>query len=79
MSEVTDEEQAAMAIKLADNVRELIRAEMRVALEDYGFLNHINLFNFSERLSPVLFSNVHLNYTFRDGVKGIIKEQMGKP
>jgi hypothetical protein len=35
--EVTDEEQAAMAIKLTDNVRQLIRDEVKAALEDWAF------------------------------------------
>lgn len=39
MSEVTDEEQAAMTIKLSDNVRQLIRDEVKAALEDWAFLN----------------------------------------
>lgn len=38
MSETTAEEQAAMAIKLADNVRELIRSEIKAALEDQTFI-----------------------------------------
>lgn len=38
MSETTAEEQAAMAIKLADNVRELIRSEVKAALEDQTFI-----------------------------------------
>ena len=79
MNEVTEEEQAAMAIKLAENVRELIRDEMKMALQDYAFLNLTNLFNFAERISPLMFSNATVNYAFRDGVKTIVREQMNKP
>ena len=78
MNEVTEEEQAAMAIKLAENVRELIRDEMKMALQDYAFLNLTNLFNIAERISPLLFTNATSNYAFREGVKTIIKEQMQK-
>jgi hypothetical protein len=38
MSETTAEEQAAMAIKLTDNVRNLIRSEVKAALEDPTFI-----------------------------------------
>lgn len=38
MEEVPEEEQAAMAIKLSDNVRKLIRDELKLALQDYEFL-----------------------------------------
>ena len=41
MSETTTEEQAAMAIKLADNVRALIRSEVKAALEDPVFVRSL--------------------------------------
>ena len=40
MSEVTAEQQAQMAIKLADSVRDLIRKEMLAAFEDPNFVYH---------------------------------------
>jgi hypothetical protein len=41
MSEPTEEEQAAMAIKLTDNVRALIRSEVKAALEDPVFVRSL--------------------------------------
>lgn len=39
MSEVSAEEQAQMALKLADSVRELVRKEMLAAFEDPSFVS----------------------------------------
>jgi hypothetical protein len=39
MSEVTPEEQAAMAVILDDKVKELVRKHLKEAMEDYEFVN----------------------------------------
>lgn len=71
--EVSDEEQAAAAIKLADNVRNLIRSEIKEALEDPQFWWGINRY----AVESALFSNSTAT-NFRDAVRSVIKEQMEK-
>lgn len=51
MSETTAEEQAAMAIKLADNVRDLIRSEVKAALEDRAFLVRLHSTDLAQMLT----------------------------
>lgn len=71
--EVSGEEQAVMAIKLADNVRELIRSEIRAALEDYGFVqNEINVYRLAQALMPNIISDPR----FKDAVLNIIRAKI---
>jgi len=69
--EVSDEMQAIMAVKLAENVRELIRKEVKEAFYDTSFVydicsNHL--------LTSVLSMQLVNDYTFREKINDIIKE-----
>lgn len=57
MSEVPDEVQAAMSLKLMENVRNLIREEVSEALRDPLFLNHLYIIPLAERLAYPLMQN----------------------
>lgn len=54
MTEVTEEEQAMMALKLQENVRELIRKEIKEALQDSSFIHSIYLHHFAARVGTYL-------------------------
>lgn len=49
-TELTDEARAAAFLKLQEDVRQLIRNEVRAALEDYQFLSVTNLNNLGEAI-----------------------------
>lgn len=49
-TELTDETRAAASLKLQEDVRQLIRNEIRNALEDYAFINATNLNNLGEAI-----------------------------
>lgn len=49
-TEFTDEARAAASLKLQEDVRQLIRNEIRSALEDYAFINATNLNNLGEAI-----------------------------
>lgn len=72
---VSDEEQAAMAIKLADNVRQLIRDEVKAALEDYQFTG--NLLG-HPMLEAIMRSGAQSSNAFRLAVCAAIQQQMQK-
>lgn len=72
---VSDEEQALMAIKLADNVRELVRKEIKAALEDYEFM----LTTQSYPLASAVFRSASGTSEFRNAVLGVVTHQMQKP
>ena len=57
MSEVPDEVQAAMSLKLMDNVRKLIREEVAAALMDPTFLGPLSMTTLAERLARSLMQN----------------------
>ena len=73
--EVPSEVQAAMAIKLADDVRKLIRDEVKAALEDSNFIGRLNTFPLSQS------TQYHFNendYNFQQAVKNVIAQQLIK-
>lgn len=76
MSETTAEEQAAMAIKLADNVRDLIRSEIKAALEDPVFVRSMYVKDLAEWLTiPALQNAIDmglLNQTIDQRVENIV-------
>ena len=57
MSEVPDEVQAAMSLKLMENVRNLIRVELAAALMDPTFLSSFHMANLAERLAYPIMQN----------------------
>lgn len=74
MEEPTEEQQAAMALKLMDNVRELIRDEVRNALEDYGWISNLHYHPLAGAMIYPLTQTGH----FREAVKIVIRDQMSK-
>lgn len=76
MSETTEEEQAAMAIKLADNVRALIRSEVKAALEDPVFVRSMYAKELGEWLTiPAMQNAINmgiLNQTIDQRVEQIV-------
>jgi DNA polymerase III psi subunit len=73
--EVPSELQAAMAIKLADDVRKMIRDEVKAALEDPIFIGSLNTFPLAQS------TQYHFNpndYNFQQAVKNVIATQMVK-
>ena len=76
MEEVIDDvTQAEMAIKLSDNVRELVRQHIKQALEDPSFMGSLNAFNISEAAQRHLSPG---NINFQSAVKSVIITQMNK-
>ena len=76
MEEVIDDvTQAEMAIKLSDNVRELVRKHLKAALEDMNFMATVNTYPMAEgvlrQLNPT-------NHNFQQAVKTAIVNQMNK-
>lgn len=77
MNEVTAEEQAQMAIKLADSVRELIRKEMLAAFDDPAFVSQFDQASngwFIDRVA----NKMRLAAPLRDVIKETIIQQMNK-
>lgn len=71
--ETSSEAQAAAAIKLADDVRALIRDEVKAALEDYIFIGSLNTFPLAQSTQR------HFNvgdYSFQQAVRNAIFQQM---
>lgn len=75
MSETTAEEQAAMAIKLADNVRDLIRSEVKAALEDPVFLGSMLSYAMVDHLSSQMYRSISSRGFIRIEVLDLIKEE----
>jgi hypothetical protein len=72
--EVPDEVQAAMALKLADDVRKMIREELKKALEDKVFMDGIFAYPLTETVARSLAGGV----LFSQAVKRVIVDQMNK-
>lgn len=72
--EVTDEEQALMAVKLAENVRKLIRDEVKAALEDKAFIDGI----FAYPLSEAVIRSCASSHSFQAAVKSAMIVQLNK-
>jgi hypothetical protein len=73
--EVDGETQAAMKLKLVDDVRKLIREEMALAFQDRMWLENVSFWNVAER--------VHNNTNptsgfFRAAVKNTLKDILDK-
>lgn len=77
--EVTNEEQAAMAITLDDSVRELVRKHIKEALEDYAFVGVLSPYPLGDLITHGVFAKMQASYVFRDAVKAVISDQMSKP
>ena len=77
MSEVTAEQQAQMAIKLADSVRDLIRKEMLAAFEDPTFVSQFDqrgIGFFVDRLA----NRIQHMPCMKETIKQTIIQQMNK-
>lgn len=72
--DVTEEMQAAMALKLADNVKKMIRDEIYNAFNDTAFISTLN----TGLLAQVLVQGMRHNTDFKRAVKDVIIEQMNK-
>lgn len=72
--EVVDEVQAAMALTLMTNVRNLIREEIKAALDDYNFVCSVNMWPLSQRL----FNGAGSNIDFSNAVKNVLLTQLNK-
>jgi hypothetical protein len=75
MEEVDGKTQAELAIKLSDNVRELVRQHLKAALEDPSFMGSLSAFNISEAAQRHLSPG---NINFQNAVKSVIINQMNK-
>lgn len=74
MEEVDAETQAAMAIRLADDVKKMIREEVNKAFADSSFVSalHIGLF------ASVMVQGMKYNTDFKRAVRDVIIEHMQK-
>lgn len=73
MREVTPEEQAAMAIKLADDVRKMIRDEVRLALQDFTFMDSLAD---PYPLAEAVLRNAASNSNFHNAVKSYLVSKL---
>jgi len=72
MEEVSDETQARVFITLEDKVRELIRNEIKLALNDGDFVREAFWGSVSAKI-------VHAqDYNFKEAVKQVLKDQLQK-
>jgi len=75
MSDVSVEDQAALAIVFEENIRDLVRKHLKDALEDYNFIGSLNTFPLAQSTQR------HFNagdYNFQQAVKNVIAQQMNK-
>jgi hypothetical protein len=72
MSEVTTEEQAAMAVILDDKVRELVRKHLREALEDPSFVSSLAAWN----LTDVVCRHASTHSGFRAAVIQLLTQKL---
>jgi len=75
MSDVSVEDQAALAIVFEENIRDLVRKHLKDALEDPTFVGAINGYYLSQSTQR------HFNagdYNFQQAVKNVIAQQMNK-
>jgi hypothetical protein len=75
MEEVDGKTQAEMAIKLSDNVRELVRQHLKDALEDPNFIANVNTYTMTE---GVLRNVTASNHNFQMAVRHVIANQLNK-
>jgi hypothetical protein len=74
MDEVDAATQAEMAVRLSDNVRELVRKHMSEALNDGDFMSRMNTYT----LQTGVMRGAELNPVFVNAVKAAIVAQMNK-
>lgn len=77
MEEVPAEEQAAMAIKLADDVRKLIREEVKELFRDYAAMQGI-MWDANSNFSYALMDRLQSVPSFTSAVLGAVRSQMNK-
>jgi hypothetical protein len=75
MEEVDAATQAEMAIKLSDNVRELVRMHIKAALEDPTFVGTVYGYHLSQNIMQTLSAG---DINFQTAVKQVIANQMNK-
>lgn len=75
MSDTSVEDQAALAIVFEENIRELVRKHLKVALEDPNFVGSLNTFPLGQAITRNLNAN---DYNFQQAVKNVITQQMNK-
>jgi len=75
MSDVSIEDQAALAIVFEENIRDLVRKHLKAALEDMNFMVTVNTYPMAEGVLRNL--NVS-NLNFQNAVKNVIITQMNK-
>ena len=71
--EVADRTQAEMALKLSDSVRELIRNELSMALQDSIYMNKLTYSPASSNLAHAVITGLHSDSNFEAAVKGAMK------
>jgi hypothetical protein len=75
MSDVSTEDQAALAIVFEENIRELVRKHLKAALEDPAFTQNLN----GNPLAQVVTNHLNGNdYNFQQAVKTVILYQMNR-
>ncbi len=70
--EVPTEDQAVMAVKLHDNVRDLIREELKKALSDPTYVSELPLYN----LATPIANAMGYNDSFKAHIRTIIKNAL---
>jgi hypothetical protein len=75
MSNVSLEEQAALAVVLDDKISELVRRELKAALEDPAFTHNLNGYPLAQVVSNHLTGG---DYNFQQAVKTAMIHQMNK-
>jgi hypothetical protein len=75
MSDVSTEDQAALAIVFEENIRELVRKHLKAALEDPNFIGGLNTFLLGQAITRNLNAS---DYNFQQAVKNVITQQMNK-
>ena len=74
VEEVDGQTQAEMALKLTENVRELIRQELALALQDSTYLYSITVYNLVHRIAPDIVAST----PFQTSLKEFLANQMRK-
>jgi hypothetical protein len=75
MSDVSIEDQAALAIVFEENIRELVRKHLKQALEDPTFVGAINGYYLSQTMTRTISAG---DINFQSAVKSVIINQMNK-
>ena len=76
-TEVPLDEQTAMAIKLTDNVRALIREHLLHALEDPAFIAQLNLYPLYNRITGVYSSDSAFRAAVKTALTNILNNSYG--